>query len=74
MFAAPALTEVTLRLVRAGAGLLMRKTCGAVVPPPGAGETTVTSMEAGVPRNDAGTGAESCAPLTHVVVSAVVPQ
>jgi hypothetical protein len=66
--------EFGLMLVSVGAGLLMVKVCGAEVPPPGPGVTTVIAGVAAVVKSAAGITAVSVVPLTKVVASGVVPK
>src|SRR5207237_45177 len=56
------------RSARLGEALFTVNVCAAVVPPPGAGVTTVTDAVVAAARSDAGIAAVSCVTLTKVVV------
>ena len=63
----PARAELGERLVITGAGLLRVNTCGALVPPPGAGLKTVTLAAPAVAKSAVVRTAVSCELLTKVV-------
>jgi hypothetical protein len=63
-----AVAEDGLRLVIAGAGLLMVKICAFDVPPPGVGLNTVTLAVPALAMSAAVIAAVSCVVLTYVVV------
>jgi len=68
----PTGTEVGLMLVNTGRGLMIVKVCGADVPPPGVGVTTVMMAVPTAARSAAGITAVSWVVFTKVVVRAVV--
>ena len=70
----PTNVKFGLMLVSVGTGLVTVKICGAEVPPPGPGVTTVIDAGPIVVRSAAGIKAVNVVPLTKVVASGVAPK